>query len=101
VNFAIFRYTLTCVGGLSTAVGAIVVAGRISVFLAFGLIAVTIGLTAVLALIGVFGREDRRNAAQAVLTILLDRNKSRTDWPELPVPDRARLGHLRKHSRRA
>ncbi len=90
MNFATFRCTLTRIGGPSTTTVAIVISGRIGVFLTFGLIALAIGLTALVALIGVFGREDRRNAAQVVLATLLDRNNSCTDLPELHVSDRAR-----------
>jgi hypothetical protein len=51
------------VAGLVSAAGAIVVSGRIVAFLGFGLIALT----------GVFGRDDHREAAQTVLAILLGR----------------------------
>jgi hypothetical protein len=54
------------VAGLVSAAGAIVVSGRIVAFLGFGLIAF-------LALTGVFGRDDHREAAQTVLAILLGR----------------------------
>jgi hypothetical protein len=50
--------------GLSTAVGTIAVSGRIVIFLAFALIAI-------LALTGTFGPDRYRDAAQAVLAILL------------------------------
>jgi hypothetical protein len=88
VNFATFKHALTCIGGLSTVFGVIVTAGRISVFLAFGLIAVAIGLTAALALIGVFGREDHRSAAQTVLEILLGRGTFPSRLTQFYTPSR-------------
>jgi len=65
-----FKQIVSRLAGLSSAVGTVAVSGRIGVLLVFGLITV-------LALTGTFGPRDRREAAQAVLAILLGRVRRR------------------------
>ncbi|HEX6521119.1 MAG TPA: hypothetical protein VF070_14100 [Streptosporangiaceae bacterium] len=61
-------------GGLFCVAG-VITAGRIGIFLAFGLLTVIVALIAVLSLTGTFGRPGTRTAAQTVLAILLGRNQ--------------------------
>jgi hypothetical protein len=63
-------------GGLSTA-AAIAVIGRPGVFLGFGLIILIFSLIVIVAMTGTFGPDGRREAAQAVLAILLGRDRHR------------------------
>lgn len=79
-------HTVLRLGALSAGAGAIAVSRPIRLFLAFGLIALYFNLVAVLALTGTFGAQDKREAAQAVLAILLGRNQPRGFDPPRTEP---------------
>lgn len=72
------RRTAWRVAGLSSAMGALAVSGRIFIYLAFGLIAT-------LALTGTFGSPRYQEPAQAVLAILLGRTP-----PRKPISSRGK-----------
>jgi hypothetical protein len=60
-------------GSFSITVGGVAIAGRIGVLLGLVLIALAFVLITVLALVGTFGADRHREAAQKVLAILLGR----------------------------
>ena len=68
------KRTLLKLGGLSTAIWAIAADGTIGIWLVCGLIGLGFRLIAVLALTGTYAGEERRDAAQTVLAILLGRD---------------------------
>jgi hypothetical protein len=70
------KHTMLSLGGLSAATATIAADGPIGIWLVCGLIALCFSLIATLALVGTFAEDKRREAAQAVLTILLGRERS-------------------------
>jgi hypothetical protein len=70
-----FKRIAARLGGLAASGAALAFAGRIGVFLLFGLIAAALLLVAVIALTGIFGSEPCKTAAQKVLAILLGRHQ--------------------------
>jgi hypothetical protein len=68
------KHILLKLGGLSTAIWAIAADGAIGIWIVCGLIVLGFGLIAVLALTGTYAGEERREAAQTVLAILLGRD---------------------------
>lgn len=73
--------------GLACVTGAIVISGQAAVFLAIGLTAISFALIATLALAGTFASSETRQAAQAVLAILLNRVQPQIQPPPESATD--------------
>ena len=83
---AALRHTAIRVTGVSVAIAAIASTGPIGLYLACGLIYISLGLIITVALVGVFGDRDQRNAAQNVLAQLLGREPPRNPDPPPGMP---------------
>jgi hypothetical protein len=83
---ATLRHTAIRVTGVSVAIAAIASTGPIGLYLVCGLIYISLGLIITVALVGVFGDRDQRNAAQNVLAQLLGREPPRNPTPPPDKP---------------
>jgi hypothetical protein len=81
-----FLHAVRRSGGVASVAGALLISGRTGVFLAIGLAALSLVLIAILALVGTFGSAETRQAAQAVLAILMTGNRGASATPCRKAP---------------